>query len=133
MTWQVMDRSGAAPHTGRTDQRKLPRKMLAFRLLLLTLLATVLAYTAVVVSTQGWAFGPVFLADLAAMNTATLSARATDDLMVMVIECTAKTNEGEVSGFLNSIGATEVNTQVAEDGWWLGTYDKDKKLFAEKQ
>ncbi len=60
-------------------------------------------------------------------------ARATDDLFVMAIECTAKTNEGEVSGFLNSIGATEVNTQVAEDGWWLGTYDKDKKLFAEKQ
>lgn len=60
-------------------------------------------------------------------------ARATDDLFVMVIECTAKTNESEVSGFLGSIGATEVNTQVAEEGWWLGTYDKDKKLFAEKQ
>lgn len=60
-------------------------------------------------------------------------ARATDDLFVMVIECTAKTNESEASGFLNSIGATEVNTQVAEEGWWLGTYDKDKKLFAEKQ
>lgn len=58
--------------------------------------------------------------------------RATDDLFVMAIECTAKTNEGEVSGFLNSIGATEVNTQIAETGWWLGTYDKDKKLFAEK-
>lgn len=59
--------------------------------------------------------------------------RATDDLFVMVIECTAKTNEGEASSFLNSIGAKEVNTQVAEEGWWLGTYDKDKKLFSENQ
>src|SRR6187402_2130872 len=55
-------------------------------------------------------------------------ARATDDLFVMVIECTAKTNEAEVTNFLNQAGAKEVNTQIAEDGWWLGRYDKDQKL-----
>lgn len=55
--------------------------------------------------------------------------RATDDLFVMVIECTSKTNEGEVSSFLTSIGAKEVNVQHAETGWWLGRYDKDQKLF----
>ncbi|RYF45307.1 MAG: DUF3341 domain-containing protein [Chitinophagaceae bacterium] len=59
-------------------------------------------------------------------------ARATDDLMVMVIECTAKTNEAEVTAFLEANGAKEVNTQVAETGWWLGTYDKEKKLYAEE-
>ncbi|RZK47625.1 MAG: DUF3341 domain-containing protein [Pedobacter sp.] len=58
-------------------------------------------------------------------------ARATDDLFVMVLECTSKTNEAEASAFLQSLGAIEVNTQVAEDGWWLGTYDKDKKLYAD--
>jgi hypothetical protein len=51
--------------------------------------------------------------------------RATDDLFVMVIECNAKTNEEEVSAFLKSVGAIEVNTQVAESGWWLGRYDRD--------
>ncbi|MET0243801.1 MAG: DUF3341 domain-containing protein [Flavitalea sp.] len=59
-------------------------------------------------------------------------ARATDDLMVMVIECTAKTNEAEVIAFLEANGAKEVHTQVAETGWWLGTYDKEKKLYAEE-
>ena len=50
----------------------------------------------------------------------------------MAIECTPKTNEGEVSGFLNNAGAIEVNVQQAETGWWLGTYDKDKKMFESK-
>ena len=59
-------------------------------------------------------------------------ARATDDLFVMAIECTPKTNENEVSGFLNNAGAKEVNVQNAEVGWWLGRYDKDKKLFEDK-
>ena len=59
--------------------------------------------------------------------------RATDDLFVMVIECTAKTNEAEVRGFLNSAGANEINVQKAETGWWLGTYDKDKKPFEDKK
>jgi hypothetical protein len=56
-------------------------------------------------------------------------ARATDDLFVMVIECSARTNEAEVSAFLAANGAVEVNTQIAETGWWIGTYDKEKKLY----
>jgi Protein of unknown function (DUF3341) len=55
--------------------------------------------------------------------------RATDDLFVMVIECTAKTNDAEVSGFLTSAGAVEVNIQQAESGWWLGRYDRDSLPF----
>ncbi len=51
--------------------------------------------------------------------------RSTDDLFVMVIECTAKTNEAEAAGFLESIGAKDVNMQKAETGWWLGTYSKN--------
>jgi hypothetical protein len=55
--------------------------------------------------------------------------RATDDLFVMVIECTAKTNEAEVTGFLNAAGAKEINVQHAETGWWLGRYDRTQKLY----
>jgi hypothetical protein len=58
--------------------------------------------------------------------------RATDDTFVMVIECTAKTNEAEAIAFLGSVGATEINVQEAETGWWLGRYDKDQKLFEGK-
>jgi hypothetical protein len=59
-------------------------------------------------------------------------SRATDDTFVMAIECTPKTNEGEVQSFLQSVGAKEINIQNAETGWWLGTYDKEQKLFASK-
>jgi hypothetical protein len=55
--------------------------------------------------------------------------RATDDLFVMVIECTDKTNVDDLQSFLSSNGAIEVNTQVAEAGWWLGRYDKDEVPF----
>ncbi|MES1221191.1 MAG: quinol:electron acceptor oxidoreductase subunit ActD, partial [Bacteroidota bacterium] len=58
--------------------------------------------------------------------------RATDDLFVMVIECTSKTNETEVESFLAATGAIEINVQNAETGWWLGRYDKDKKPFEQK-
>src|SRR6478736_9638970 len=54
--------------------------------------------------------------------------RATDDKFVMVLECTPKTDEFAASAFLESLGATEVNTQIAETGWWLGRYDKEQKL-----
>jgi hypothetical protein len=50
----------------------------------------------------------------------------------MVIECTEKTNEGEVTNFLQSLGAIELNTQEAETGWWLGRYDRDTKPFEKK-
>lgn len=58
--------------------------------------------------------------------------RATDDLFVMVIECTPKTNEAEVSGYLQSIGAIEINVQEAETGWWLGRYDRASQPYEKK-
>ncbi len=59
--------------------------------------------------------------------------RATDDLFVMAIECTPKTNEGEAIAFLKSTGAMEISVQEAETGWWLGRYDRDTKPFEKKQ
>ena len=55
--------------------------------------------------------------------------RATDDLFVMVIECTAKTNAEDLKSFLANAGAVETDIQIAETGWWLGTYDKEQKLL----
>lgn len=55
--------------------------------------------------------------------------RSTDDLFVMVIECTEKTNENAIIQFLNDLGAKEVITQMKETRWWLGTYDNNKKPF----
>jgi hypothetical protein len=55
--------------------------------------------------------------------------RSTDDLFVMAIECTEKTNDAEVTEFLQSMGAKEVTTQHKETGWWLGRYDKQEKLY----
>ena len=53
--------------------------------------------------------------------------RSTDDLFVMAIECTEKTNENEVSQFLGNIGAKEVFTKSVETGWWIGRYDRDDR------
>ena len=58
--------------------------------------------------------------------------RATDDLFVMVIECTSKTNVEDLKGFVQNAGAIEVDYQVAEPGWWFGRYDKEQKLYAEQ-
>lgn len=55
--------------------------------------------------------------------------RATDDLFVMVIECTAKTNAEDLQSFLTNAGAVETSIQEAEAGWWLGTYDKEQRLI----
>ncbi len=57
--------------------------------------------------------------------------RSTDDLFVMAIECTSKTNIDDLKGFMQSAGAIEVEYQVAESGWWFGRYDRDQKLYAE--
>ena len=57
--------------------------------------------------------------------------RATDDKFVMVIECTTALTEADATALLNLAGAHEVHTQVAEAGWWLGTYDKQQKLYDE--
>jgi Protein of unknown function (DUF3341) len=58
--------------------------------------------------------------------------RATDDLFVMVIECTDKTNVDDLRSFLSNNGAIETDVQVAEADWWLGRYDKDEMLFENK-
>jgi hypothetical protein len=57
--------------------------------------------------------------------------RATDDKFVMVIDCSDRNNDFEVTDFMNGLGATEVNVQYAETGWWLGRYDREQKLIAE--
>src|SRR3954468_7723258 len=59
--------------------------------------------------------------------------RATDDLFVMAIECTDKTNDAEVQAFLQNAGASEINVQVAETGWWIGRYDREQKLYREEK
>ncbi|MDE3124049.1 MAG: DUF3341 domain-containing protein [Bacteroidota bacterium] len=59
--------------------------------------------------------------------------RATDDLFVMVIECTDKTNVDDLKGFLTNNGAIETDVQVAEEGWWWGRYDKDDEKTLEKE
>ena len=60
------------------------------------------------------------------------SLRSTDDLFVIAIECTEKTNETEVASFLTSVGAGDVNVQLKETRWWLGRYDKDTQPFETK-
>jgi hypothetical protein len=55
--------------------------------------------------------------------------RATDDLFVMVIECTENTNTEDLKAFLTNNGAVETDVQIAEEGWWIGRYDKDEVLF----
>lgn len=55
--------------------------------------------------------------------------RSTDDTFVMALECTDKTNEAEVLSFLETVGAKEVKIEYKETEWWIGRYDKDKKLF----
>jgi hypothetical protein len=55
--------------------------------------------------------------------------RSTDDLFVVVIECTPKTNDAEAMAFLGTLGAREINIQDAETGWWLGRYDREQKLL----
>ncbi len=55
--------------------------------------------------------------------------RSTDDTFVMALECTDKTNEAEVLSFLETVGAKEVKVEYKETEWWIGRYDRDKKLF----
>ena len=59
-------------------------------------------------------------------------ARATDDKFVFVIECTGENTEAEAKEALGRLGATEINTQIAESEWWFGTYDKEEKIYTEQ-
>jgi len=58
--------------------------------------------------------------------------RSTDDLFVMAVECTDKTNEQEALAFLNSVGAKDVSVQYRETGWWLGRYDQETVRYGKK-
>ncbi|MCC7401462.1 MAG: DUF3341 domain-containing protein [Chitinophagaceae bacterium] len=58
--------------------------------------------------------------------------RSTDDLFVMALECTDKTSEAESISFLQSLGAKDVQVQHKETEWWWGRYDKDRKVFEQK-
>ena len=59
--------------------------------------------------------------------------RSTDDLFVMALESTDKTNEAEAMAFLQSLGAQDVKVEYKETGWWLGRYDKDTMRFERKE
>src|SRR5690349_1736156 len=59
--------------------------------------------------------------------------RSTDDLFVMAIEITEKTNEAEALAFLQSVGAKDVKVDRKETKWWLGRYDKETKMFGMKE
>jgi len=55
--------------------------------------------------------------------------RSTDDLFVMALECTSKTNEADAVAFLQSLGAMDVKVERKEVGWWLGRYDRETKII----
>ena len=53
--------------------------------------------------------------------------RSTDDLFVMAIECTSKTNEEQATAFLAQLGGKDITVEMKETEWWLGRYDKDDR------
>src|SRR5437773_8926098 len=59
--------------------------------------------------------------------------RSTDDLFVMALECTSKTNEADTIAFLQSLGAMDVKVERKETRWWLGRYDRETKIFEVKE
>lgn len=59
--------------------------------------------------------------------------RSTDDLFVMALETTDKTSENDVVNFLQSLGAKDVQVVYKETGWWLGRYDKERKIFEKRE
>jgi hypothetical protein len=59
--------------------------------------------------------------------------RSTDDLFVMALECTDKTNETEAVNFLQGLGAKDVKIDRRETRWWIGRYDKETKMFESKE
>lgn len=59
--------------------------------------------------------------------------RSTDDAFLMALECTNKSNDQEMINFLKELGADDVGVQYKETKWWLGTYDKNVKLFEKEE
>ena len=41
--------------------------------------------------------------------------------------------EQAVSVVALQAGAQQVNTQVAEDSWWIGRYDREQKLYRDDE
>jgi len=59
--------------------------------------------------------------------------RSTDDLFVMVLESTDRTDDTKAIAFLESLGAKDVKVDYKETGWWLGRYDRGTKVFERKE
>ena len=59
--------------------------------------------------------------------------RSTDDIFLMALECTDKTNETEARAFLENAGAKEIVVVHKETEWWLGRYDKDDSKLIRKE
>lgn len=57
--------------------------------------------------------------------------RQSDDLLVMAIELTGKTNAEEVKSWFTDLGAIEISAQRAETGWWFGNYAKPARYERE--
>ena len=55
--------------------------------------------------------------------------RSTDDTFTMAIELNERSNEAEIISFLQKAGAQDVSVQLKETGWWLGRYDKERRLY----
>jgi hypothetical protein len=55
--------------------------------------------------------------------------RSTDDTFTMAIELNERSNENEIITFLQNAGAQGVSVQSKETGWWLGRYDKERRLY----
>ena len=50
-----------------------------------------------------------------------------------MLEVTEKTNESHAINFLKSSGAVEVKVESAEEGWWLGRYDRATLAYEKGQ
>ena len=55
--------------------------------------------------------------------------RSTDHTFTMAIELHERSNEAEIVSFLQNAGAQDVADQMKETGWWLGRYDKERRLY----
>ncbi len=53
--------------------------------------------------------------------------RQTDDTFVVTIELQHDADEAKMRNLLEQTGAKDIDVQIAEDGWWFGTFDKNEK------
>ncbi len=52
--------------------------------------------------------------------------RQTDDLFVVTLEMSDDSKEAELMSTLRGAGADDVEVQLAEEGWWFGTFDNNE-------